>query len=88
MAAITPTSIIRDSMGSKTLLVATLACTTNSDTWTLSAGAPVTYFWAQSNAGNGSQEPDITYSLSTGAFTFTSGTTVAGQFLLFVGMSN
>lgn len=87
MAAITPSTVQRSNIGYDTLIVATLVGQSASDTWTLSAGAPVKYFWAQSNAGAGNQEPDITYAQSTGVFTFTSGTITTGQFLLFVGMS-
>ena len=84
MAAITPSTVLRKSMGSDTLLVATLTCQSSSDTWTTEAGFPATAYWAQSNAGSGLQEPDVTFAQSTGIFTFTSGTITAGQFLLFV----
>lgn len=84
MAAITPTQVLRESLGSATLLIATITPTTASDTWTIDVGDPVVAFWGQSNSGSGRQEPDITWAPTTGVFTFTSGTTVSGQFIMFI----
>ena len=84
MAAITPTNTYRESMGSLTLLITQMTVTTNSDTYTIQANAPVVDFWSQAESGNGSNGPDITWTPSTGVFALTSGTIVAGKITLFI----
>ena len=84
MAAITPTTVYRESVGSMTLLIANLTVGSNSDTWTIDKNDPVVSFWAQSAAGVAYNEPDVTWTPSTGVFLFTSGTVVGTAFNLFV----
>lgn len=74
MAAITPTSVYRESLGSLTLMMANMTLSTSSDTYTIAAGSPVLSFWGQSNSGVALNDPDITYTQSSGVFTFSSGT--------------
>ena len=66
MAAITPNTILRESVGSLTLMICGMTTTSVSDTWTLQANAPVVSYWAQAVGGLGIQEPDTNYQPSTG----------------------
>ena len=85
MAAITPSAVYRESLGSLTLIIATLAIGSNSDTYTVDINSPVVAFWAQSQAGvGGKQDPDVTWTPSTGVFLLSSGTVVSGSTLLFI----
>lgn len=85
MAAITPSSVYRESLGSLTLIIATLAIGSNSDTYAIAINSPVLAFWAQSQSGvGGAQEPDVTWTPSTGLFLLSSGTVVPGSTLLFI----
>lgn len=84
MAAITPSTVYRESLGSLTLVVANFASQSTSDTWTTEAGIPVFSYWAQSTAGQGYNEPDISFAQSTGIFTFVSGTQVGAAFVLYM----
>ena len=83
MAAITPNTVIRESMGSLTLLICGMTTGSVSDTWTTTSSNPVVAYWAQAVGGLGIQEPDTNYQPTTGVFTFTGGTTY-GPFTLFV----
>ena len=83
MAAITPNTIARHSMGDTTLLICGFTTGSVSDTWTPSEVLPVVSYWAQSIGGLGIQEPDINYQTNTGVFTFVGGTTF-GPFTLFL----
>ena len=84
MAAITPSTIYRESLGSLTLLIASLTIGSASDTWTIDKNDPVVSFWGQSNGGVAYNEPDVTWSASTGVFTFTSGTIIPAAITMFV----
>ena len=83
MAAITPSTVYRESLGSLTLMMANMTLSSSSDTYTIAAGSPVVSFWGQSNAGVALNDPDVTYTQSTGVFTFSSGTVQATSFTLF-----
>ena len=84
MAAITPTNVKIENLGSLTLLINRIQVTSTSDTYTLPAGSPVVASWTQSVAGQGLPTPDVTYTNSTGVFLFSSGTTVPGATDLFI----
>ena len=75
MAAISPNTIVRTSMGSTTLMLCGLTTTSVSDTWTPSEVLPVIDYWIQAQGGLGINEPDVAYNPTTGVFTFTGGTT-------------
>ena len=75
MAAITPNSTVRLSMGSTTLLLCGFTTGSVSDTWTPSEVLPVVDYWLQAQGGLGINEPDVAYNPTSGVFTFTGGTT-------------
>lgn len=85
MAALTPTNIITESLGSLKLLVMTMTTlsASSTDTWTLPIGTPVVAWWSQNDNGVVGTDSDIQWSASTGVFTFTNGTSV-GANLFFV----
>ena len=83
MAAITPNTVLRESMGSTTLLICGMTTGSVSDTWTPASVIPVVDYWTQAQGGLGINEPDTSYNPTTGVFTFTGGTTY-GPFKLFV----
>ena len=83
MAAITPNSIVRESMGSSTLLICGFTSGSVNDTWTPSEILPVLSYWAQAVGGLGINEPDTNYQANSGVFTFVQGTSY-GPFTLFV----
>ena len=83
MSAITPNTVLRESMGSTTLLICGFTTTSVSDTWTPASVIPVVSYWAQAVGCLGIQEPDTNYQPNTGVFTFTGGTTY-GPFTLFI----
>lgn len=85
MAAITPSAVYRESLGSLTLMIATLTIGSNSDTYVIANNSPVLAFWAQSQSGvGGIQDPDVTWTPSTGTFLLSSGTVVSTSTLLFI----
>ena len=83
MAAITPNTSVRLSMGSATLLLCGFTTTSGSDTWTPSEVLPVLSYWIQAVGGLGINEPDTYYNPTTGVFTFTGGTTY-GPMVLYI----
>ena len=84
MAAITPSSTYRESLGSLTLLVVNLTMGSTSDTYTVSPNLQVLDFWANANIGTTSTSAvDVTYVPSTGVFTFCTVTNY-GAMTLFV----
>lgn len=84
MAALTTTTIYRESLGSLTLLIVPLTGSTTSDTWTTSAPLQVLSYWAQPNIGSTSTSViDVTYVASTGIFSFNTITN-DGAFTLFI----
>lgn len=91
MAALTGTSvgtILRENVGSLTLLIVPLTGGSTSDTWTASSTLQVVSFWAQPNIGSTSTSViDVTYAASTGIFTF-STVTNDGAFTLFILVRN
>ena len=74
MAAVTPSTLIRENVGSLTLHTATFANTTDDgDTWASGLGTNVVGYWA-----NGTDDPTqgkegIDVSNSSGTFTFNTG---------------
>ena len=87
MAAISPNTIVRESMGSSTLLICGMTSSSTSDTWTPSEVIPVLDYWTQEQAGAGYNEPDTSYNPTSGVFTFISGTSTSsawGGFKLFI----
>lgn len=84
MAAITPTQILRESLGSVTALFVTIATTTTSDTWTIAANSPVISWSSQSTTGTNQSEPDITWTASTGAFLFSAVSSNIGALQMIV----
>lgn len=84
MAAITPTNVYRENVGSLTLLINNITTTTTSDTYQIGIGAPVLSFWCQSNIGNGFDGSDITWNPTTGNITMTGGTTGIGAMILYI----
>ena len=92
MAALTGTSvgtILRESVGSLTLLIVPLTGGSTSDTWTASSTLQVVCLsWAQPNIGSTSTSViDVTYAATTGIFTF-STVTNDGAFTLFILVRN
>lgn len=85
MAALTPTNIITESLGSLKLLAMTVTTLTGSgsDTWTLPIGTPVVAWWSQNDNGTAGSDADIQWSATTGVFTFTNASSV-GANLFFV----
>ena len=80
MAAITPNTVVRESIGSMTLLLCGFTSSSNSDTWTPSEVIPVVDYWVQTQAGLGVNEPDVSYNSTSGVFTFTSGTSISSTY--------
>lgn len=76
--------ILVESMGSCKLLAIPLITNSASDTFVLDKNDPVVAFWAQSNSGFSAQEPDITWTPSTGTFLLSSGTVLPTSWTLFV----
>lgn len=72
MAAITADSVIRESLGSLTLLITNLTTGSASDTYVISTKTAVVDFWCQGNVGTAGYSPDVTYTASTGTFLLTS----------------
>ena len=64
MAAITPNTVLRESIGSTTVLICGFTSTTVSDTWTPASVIPVVSYWTQAVGGLGINEPDKTTCLS------------------------
>ena len=83
MAAISPNTVTRASMGDTTLLICGMTATSVSDTWTPASVIPVVDYWTQAQGGLGINEPDTSYNPTTGVFTFNSGTT-SGPMTLYV----
>ena len=86
MAAISPNTITRISMGSSTLMLCGMTTLSVSDTWTPAEVLPVVDYWIQAQGGLGINEPDIYYNPTTGVFTFTGGTAY-GPMKLFLMLS-
>lgn len=84
MAAITPGTITRESLGSLTLLIVSITTGSTSDTWTLTEPIPVVDFWCESHAGAAINDPDVTYTASTGVFLFTNAASMFGLMTLFI----
>lgn len=82
MAAITASSVITESLGSLTLKIVSLTIGSTSDTYTLSAGAPIVAAWVHGIIGQ-----NVTFVQSTGVFTLTnaSGTGAVKLFILLRG---
>jgi len=79
MAALTASSVIRESVGSLTLLIVGLTAQGTSDTYTLYAGAPIVGVFASgTNAGT-----SATFVQSTGVITIVN-TTGTGAYQLFI----
>ncbi len=87
MAALTGTSvgtIVRESLGSLTLLIVPLTAGSTSDTWSIASTSAVVSFWAQPNIASVNTSPiDVSYVSTTGIFTFDT-ITYYGAFTLFV----
>ena len=86
MAAISPNTITRISMGSSTLMLCGMTTLSVSDTWTPAEVLPVVDYWIQAQGGLGINEPDTYYNPTTGVFTFTGGTSY-GPMKLFLMLS-
>ena len=72
MADISSTAtLIRESVGSMTLLIVTLAIGSTSDTFVIEANAPVVDCWTQAQVGTANYSPDVTWTASTGTFLIT-----------------
>lgn len=84
MAAITPTSVYRESLGSLTLLIVNLTTGSTSDTYTIAANSPVVSWWAQSATGSAYSDPDITWTASTGVFLMTNPSSNYGNEILYI----
>ena len=82
MAALTATSVNRQSLGSVTLLIVGLTVGSTSDTYTISAGTPIVGAWVEGIIGQ-----TVTYVASTGVLTLTnaSGTGAVQLFILVAG---
>lgn len=82
MAALTPTSILTENLGSLTLKIITVTIGSTSDTYTMYAGAPIVAAWIEGISGE-----TVTYVQSTGVFTMTnsSGTGAVQLFVLLRG---
>lgn len=82
MAALTPTNVITQNLGSVTLLIVDLTIGSTSDTYTLYAGAPIMGTWVQGIIGQTS-----TFVQSTGVITLTnaSGTGAVKLYILLAG---
>lgn len=80
MSAITPNTVVRESMGSSTLLICGFTTGSTSDTYTPSEVLPVLDYWVQQQSGLGINDPDVSYNPTSGVFTFTSGTSTSSVF--------
>lgn len=88
MAAITPTSVIRHSIGDLSLLIVNITTGSTSDTWTTSTNMPVVGLMTQPQTGSAITGPDVTYTASTGVFLFSNATSQFGVMQLFVLVGN
>lgn len=86
MAAITASSVVRESLGSLTLLMVNLTTGSTSDTYTVSSNLQVVEFWAQGNTSVAGTvtTPDVTYVESTGVFTLVTASSAQGALTLFI----
>lgn len=66
MAAITASSVIVENLGSVNLHIVSLTIGSTSDTYTITAGAPIVGAWVEGIIGQ-----TVTYVQSTGVFTLT-----------------
>lgn len=82
MAALTPTAIRTENLGSVTLLIVSLTIGSTSDTYTLYPGAPIVGVWVSGIIGQ-----TATFVQSTGVITLTnaSGTGAVKLFILLEG---
>jgi hypothetical protein len=72
MADISSTAtVVRESLGDKTLLIVTLTMGSTSDTYIIQTYAPVVDYWAQAQVGTAGYSPDVTWTASTGTFLLT-----------------
>ena len=73
MAAITANSVVRESVGSLTLLIVSLTMGSTQDTYTVSSNLQVVDAWAQAQIGSTSTSAvDVSY--SSGTFTLSTVT--------------
>jgi hypothetical protein len=86
MAEITPTSIANIGAGELALKTVNLTLATTGDTYTIEPNAPVIDYWCQGNVGTAGYKPDVLWTASTGAFTFTQ-TSQIGATTLFILMN-
>lgn len=72
MADISSTvTLVRESVGSLTLMIATLTMGSTSDTYVFDIGAPVVDYWTQAQVGTANYSPDVTWTPATGTFLIT-----------------
>jgi hypothetical protein len=71
------------SLGSLSLRIINLTVATTGDVYTIEPYAPVVDYWCQSHIGTAGYSPDVSWTASTGAFTFSQGTQV-GNTSLFI----
>jgi len=68
MAAITANSVVRESVGSLTLLIVGLTTGSVSDTYVISTSSAVVDYWTAGHVGTAGYAPDVTYTAATGTF--------------------
>lgn len=73
MAAKTPSSIERISMGSVTLIVATFTDIDDTDTWATGLGTSAKYAWANGTDDPTQAKEGIDCAMSSGTITFSTG---------------
>ena len=83
MAEIDPDKVYSENVHSLSLKVVQLTLATTGDTYTIEPNAPVVDYWCQSHIGTAGYSPDVSWSASTGAFTFTQ-TSQVGNTSLFI----
>lgn len=71
MAEIAPNTYTQTvSAGSMKLVIVSLTLATTGDTYTIEPNAPVVDYWCQSHIGTAGYSPDVSWSATTGTFTF------------------
>ena len=83
MAEITISARHNTGAGSLVLKVIQLTVATTGDVYTIEPYAPVVDYWCSSHIGSAGYSPDVKWTASTGAFTF-SQTTRVGAITLFI----
>ena len=74
MAALTPTFVAKETLGSLNLQIYSMTTSSTSDTVTIDSDLPVVAYWINGNQASAGKvtSPDISYVSTTGVFTLVS----------------